>query len=156
MKKLTIILLILLKVNSSMGQSSNRIAPSDLIKIEDLLQPHLMDIEGFMNNNSQQFTQSLQSCVSITGKWKGKDKKDLVIEIYKAPDGLFYGKNSQGKIVLQQLRYDAKSNDYKGKMTPPNKDITLNLTLIPENSEKIKLIGKNLQITKTIYLSKVK
>lgn len=41
-------------------------------------------------------------------------------------------------------------------MTPPSKDITFNLTLIPENSEKIKLIGKNLQITKTIYLTKVK
>lgn len=97
-----------------------------------------------------------QSSSSITGKWKGKAKRDLVIEIYQAPDGLFYGKNSQGKIVLQQLQFDTKSNSYKGKMIPTSKDITLSVTLFPENSERIKLIGKNTMMTKTIYLTKIK
>lgn len=97
-----------------------------------------------------------QKNVSITGKWKGKEKKELVIEIYQATDSLYYGKNNQGKIILKQLRFDSKSNTYKGKMIPPNKDISLDVTLFPESSVKIKLVGKTNWITKAIYLTKLK
>lgn len=96
-----------------------------------------------------------QSSVSIIGKWKGKDKRDLVIEIYKATDGLYYGKNPKGKIVLRQLQFDAGSNTYKGKMIPTNKGISLDVTLFPESSVKIKLVGKGKISTKIIFLTKI-
>ena len=97
-----------------------------------------------------------QNSITITGKWKGEEKKELFIEIYKANDGFFYGKNEQGKLMLQRLQFDAKANAYKGKMVPPDKNISFDITLFPETATKIKLVGKKFFITKTFYLIKIK
>lgn len=93
---------------------------------------------------------------SIVGKWKSEEKKDLFIEIYKANDGYFYGKNKEGKNLLHQLIFDAKSNSYVGKMKPADKAISIQVNLYLLNNERIKLVGKKLLFSKTFYLVKIK
>ncbi len=97
-----------------------------------------------------------QSRAPITGKWKGEEKKDLIIDIYQATDSLFYGKDQQGKVVLRQLQFDSKSSTYKGKMVPPDKDIALDLVVFTETTGKLKLVARKFVMTKTFYLTKIK
>lgn len=79
-------------VNRNNNQFSNQNTDFNLIKSEFLMQPHLMDIEGFINNNGQQFTQSLNG-IAVSLNW---ENDDMIYEIqiplnsfYKIPTKLF-------------------------------------------------------------------
>ena len=93
---------------------------------------------------------------SLLGKWTSEEKKDLVLEIYKSADGLFYGKNQTGKLVLQLLQFDAKTKAYKGKMLAPEKDVMVDVSVFNENTDRLKLVVKKYMMTKIIYLTKIK
>jgi len=97
-----------------------------------------------------------QTNAAILGKWTTEEKKDLLLEIYKSADGLFYGKNQTGKLVLQQLQFDSKTKAYKGKMLAPEKDILVDVTVYNENVDRLKMVVKKFMITKIIYLTKIK
>ena len=97
-----------------------------------------------------------QANTTIVGKWTSEEKKNLVLEIYKSADGLFYGKNQSGKMILQQLKFDAKNKIYKGKMQPPDKDILADVTVYNENPDRLKMVVKKYMMTKIIYLTKIK
>jgi len=99
----------------------------------------------------------------ITGKWKGEDQPDTHVEIYKASDGLFYGKliyengktENLGKDMLKQLKFDKATNTYKGTMTPPDKELLLNVTLSLVDTDKIKLVARKLLLSKTMYFLRI-
>jgi uncharacterized protein (DUF2147 family) len=102
---------------------------------------------------------------AITGNWKAEDStKNLQMVVYLAKDGNYYGKvindNSQhsknGKLVLEELRYNKEANNYEGTMQPPEAGITLNATVTVENADRLKIEAKKLIKKKTMYLTRIK
>jgi hypothetical protein len=102
---------------------------------------------------------------AITGNWQAEDKsKDMQMEIYLARDGNYYGKiindnnkaSKNGTLVLQQLRYDEKKQQYNGTIKPPGASLTLNATVTMENTNRIKIVAKKFAMSKTMYLIRIK
>ena len=106
---------------------------------------------------------SAQTGSSIIGKWKGEDQPNNHVQFYFEKDGFYYGKlvsengktQNIGKAMMKQLKYDATTNTYKGTMTPPDKNITVNVTLSLIGNDKIKVVAKKFLITKTIYFLRI-
>ncbi|MCU0322956.1 MAG: hypothetical protein MUE72_11095 [Chitinophagaceae bacterium] len=104
-----------------------------------------------------------QTATDIIGKWKGEDKQNNHIEILLGNDGLYYGKliyedgkkENLYKQTMRNLIYDVTSKMYKGIMSPPDKDIELNVTISFVDKNKLKLVAKKLFITKTIYFLRI-
>jgi uncharacterized cupredoxin-like copper-binding protein len=106
-----------------------------------------------------------QHANQITGISKTDDKsKDFQMEIYLAKDGTYYGKiindnsksSKNGTLVLKKLSYNENSKNYKGSMTPPDTNITLNVTLTAENNDRLKLVARKFLMSKTMYLMRIK
>lgn len=100
-------------------------------------------------------TMFAQITSTIIGKWKAEDQPDKGSEIYLAKDGLYYGKESNGKILLKKLKYDDATKTFKGIMTPPDKDIEFNVTISFINNNKLKIVAKKFFITKTMFLIRI-
>lgn len=104
-----------------------------------------------------------QTAASIIGKWKGEDKPNNHIAISLHPDGMYYGilvyeegkTTNLGKKILNHLKYDAEKNIFKGTMSPPDANITLNITLSIVDNKKLKLTAKKLFLTKTLYFLRI-
>jgi uncharacterized protein (DUF2147 family) len=94
-----------------------------------------------------------QSGDKIVGVWENTERK-MTITIYRADNGYFYGKDSTGKLLLHKLEYDTETQSYKGKITPPDRDLSLDVTVHFETAEKLKLVAKRFLISKTIFLVK--
>lgn len=93
----------------------------------------------------------------IVGKWKDEKHNSKQLEIYLGKDGLYYGKEvTSDKIILKQLTYNEKLKNYTGKMSPPEKDITLNVTISFESSTRLKFVAKKFIMSKEIYFVKLK
>jgi hypothetical protein len=107
---------------------------------------------------------SAQTESTIIGKWKGDEKPDMQSEFYLDKDGLYYGKiikdvenkGTLGRIILKKFKYDAKTNAFKGKMSPPDRDMELDATITFVNNDKLKIVAKKFIITKTIYFIRIK
>jgi uncharacterized protein (DUF2147 family) len=105
-----------------------------------------------------------QSAGSITGNWKNEDKdKPMEMEIYLAKDGSYYGKviNSSdpaknGTLAIKSLRYDETAKKWKGTLQPPDINMTLNITITMENTNRPKMVAKKMLMSKTMYLTRTK
>lgn len=98
----------------------------------------------------------------IIGIWQAKDENNRKIEIYQDKGGLYQGKSishskrQKSSNVIKNLKYDATSKSYKGTMSPPDKDITLNVTITITDNDELKIIAKKLLITKTMFFTRLK
>ncbi|WP_445908837.1 hypothetical protein [Yeosuana sp.] len=98
----------------------------------------------------------------IVGLWHAKDENNRKIEIYQDTEGLFQGKSvtnfskEKSSRVLKDLKYDSKSNSYKGKMSPPDMDMTLDVTITVINKDELKLEAEKFLITKTMHFNRTK
>lgn len=99
-----------------------------------------------------------QSANDISGKWKAEDDSSKLIEIYLAKDGFYYGKANNPKqtgykqIMINKLQYNAGNKTYKGTMTPPDMDMTMNVTISFVTKTKLKVVAKKIIMSKTFYL----
>jgi uncharacterized protein (DUF2147 family) len=92
----------------------------------------------------------------IIDTWQAEEDASKKMEIYLAKDGLFYSKDSTGKLILKKLKYNEKTKSYSGQITPPEKDMTLNVTISFESDNKLKMLAKKFIMSKTLYLIKIK
>jgi uncharacterized protein (DUF2147 family) len=93
----------------------------------------------------------------IVGYWNSKEGNSKKIEIYLDKDGYFQGisapsnKDKKSKKILKDLKYDSKTNSYKGTMSPPDKDILLDVTLTITSNNELKIVARKFIMSKTIY-----
>jgi hypothetical protein len=105
-----------------------------------------------------------QTQSTIIGKWKGEDKPNLQSEFYLGKDGLYCGKiikdtenkGTLGRIILKKFKFDPKTSSFKGRMSPPDRDIELDATITFESKDKLKIVAKKFIMTKTIYFIRIK
>lgn len=105
-----------------------------------------------------------QTPQTIVGKWKGVEEPERQIEFVQEKDGSFSGKviNDQskepknGKVILKHLLFDSKTKTFKGKMSPPDKDISMDATVYFIGSNKIKVESSMLFITKKFHFVRIK
>ena len=100
---------------------------------------------------------------NIIGKWYAEEIEKSTIEIEQKEDGNFYGeivasekKEWIGKTVLDNLKYDSKTNTWKGEIYSLKRNMTIDVTLSLESEMRLKLVGKKLFMTKTFYWKKIK
>ena len=98
---------------------------------------------------------------SIIGKWYAEEIEKSTIEIEQKEDGNFYGeivasekKEWIGKMVLDNLKYDSKTNTWKGEIYSLKRNMTIDVTLSLESEMRLKLVGNKLFMTKTFYWKK--
>ncbi len=87
----------------------------------------------------------------LSGKWKATEK-DLIVALYEGKDGLYYGKDPKGHLVLDRLRYDAKEGVYRGTLQPPDRPSPIPVTVLLEGRDRLRLEVRKFFITKTLYL----
>ena len=110
------------------------------------------------------FAVSAQSGKDILGKWKTDDNVNLEAEIFSSNDGLYYGKIVQdkgkkvnnGKIILKKFVYNSKTNSFKGKLSPHDRDIDLNAIITFESHDILKVVARKFLFSKTIYFKRIK
>ena len=89
--------------NRNNNQNRNQNADFNLIKNEFRMQPHLMELEGFINNNGQQYTQSLNG-IAVSLNWENDDMiYELKIPLNsfdKSPSTLFSEKKVLALTVI--------------------------------------------------------
>lgn len=101
---------------------------------------------------------------SLIGKWKGEKETGKQSEFYLAKDGFYYGKicadaekaENVGKIIMKKLVYDATSKTFKGTMSPPDRDLELNVTISFVTNDRIKVVAKKFVMSKTMYFTRIK
>jgi hypothetical protein len=81
------------------------------------------------------FSGTAQAVTGIAGKWKDASNADKVIDIYKHTDSKFYGKGSNGFIVLKQLAWDDKEKLYRGILVNPDnkEEFTIAITQVDKS-----------------------
>lgn len=93
---------------------------------------------------------------ALLGKWQATDNKEMIVEIYKANNGLYYGKKADGNLILKELKYNSSSKTYSGIMQIPDADVTMKVEITLESQEKFKMIATKFFISKTRYFNKIK
>ncbi len=105
-----------------------------------------------------------QECTApdICGVWLGQEKTSK-IDIYRKGN-LWEGKavwydeygdiGDQNVIVLRDLSYDAKENEWTGKIYDPFRKKSFNVTVSLQRNGKLKVVGRAGVISKTMYWTK--
>jgi len=98
---------------------------------------------------------------SILGNWFSPDMEHSTIEVYKADDGLIYGKIIDcdkkewiGETILKKVAYDEESKQWKGEIYSLVRNTSIDVTLNFHSENQLKIVGKKWFITKTFYWSK--
>jgi hypothetical protein len=99
---------------------------------------------------------------NLLGRWKDEKDNKRVVEIYLAKDGLYYGKVVKlpdntaklGHLLFQKCSFDAKTESLNGTMHPPKGNIMIDATIQLDKDGKLKVVGKKLFVTKTLYFIK--
>ena len=107
---------------------------------------------------------SAQNEIDILGKWKAEDNVNVEAEIYFSDDGAYYGKVikdknikvTNGKIFLKKFVFNKKTNSFKGKMSPHDRDTELNGTITFISEDKLKVVASKFLFSKTIYFLRIK
>ena len=110
------------------------------------------------------FAVSAQKGKDILGKWKTEDNFNLEAEIFSSNDGLYYGKIVQdkgkkvnnGKIILKKFVYNSKTNSFKGKLSPHDRNMEMNAIITFENHDILKVVAHKFLFSKTIYFLRIK
>jgi uncharacterized protein (DUF2147 family) len=94
--------------------------------------------------------------------WLGQEKTSK-IDIYRKGN-LWEGKavwyseygdiSDQNVIVLRDLSYDAKENEWTGKIYDPFRKKSFNVTVSLQRNGKLKVVGRAGVISKTMYWTK--
>ena len=92
---------------------------------------------------------------SIVGKFKNEERKEI-IEIYKAKDGLFYGKNESGQLLLHKLKFNPEKNRFEGTMIPPGKSFSMDVTIKEETADNFRMTVTKFFISQTNHLTRIK
>ena len=108
------------------------------------------------------FAQSSSAENEIKGIWVATEMNNSQIEIYKATDGLWYGKilksddaKTIGKMIFRNGKYDATAKKWKGELVKPDNGMTLTAELNLESNGKLKVKGSKFFMTKTFYWTKL-
>lgn len=123
--------------------------------MQHIIQTTLFSMFYLFSFSEMGFTQTNPS---ISGRWVMENEPQKIISIYLARDGFYYGKIDQpaskdnGKLVIQKLRYNTEKKLYQGTMSPPDQNITLNVSLTFVGEKRIKLEARKMFLTKTMYL----
>ncbi len=98
----------------------------------------------------------------ILGLWFAADLHNSTIKVYQARDGLIYGKIVKsdnkdwiGEVILKKVRYDAKSNTWKGEVYSLTMFFTVGVELSLLSEAKLKIVGTRFFMSKTFYWKKV-
>jgi hypothetical protein len=115
----------------------------------------------FLLIGSQLFSQSKEN--DIEGNWYCEEADKTTMKIFKSKDGLWYSivltsddKKSIGKNALKKLEYNPTENHYKGGLYVASKNLNLSAVVSLQPDGKLKVVGKKLIISKTVYWSRVK
>jgi hypothetical protein len=118
-------------------------------------------IISFLLIGSQLFSQSKEH--DIAGNWYSEEADKTTMEIFKSKDGLWYStvltsddKRGIGKNALKKLAYNPTENYYKGDLYAAGKNSNLSAVVSLQPDGKLKVLGKKLIISKTVYWSRVK
>jgi len=97
----------------------------------------------------------------LIGKWYAEDLEQSVISIVKKSDGTLEGTIVEsadskfiGKRVLYDLKYEGDDQAFKGRLYSPKRNMEIDCTITFESSEKLKIVGKKLFMTRTFYWDK--
>jgi len=98
-----------------------------------------------------------QTNPSISGRWVMENEPQKIISIYLARDGFYYGKltSRHHRIMASWSSKNCGTilrKMYQGTMSPPDQNITLNVSLTLVGEKRIKLEAKKMFLTKTMYL----
>ena len=103
------------------------------------------------------------SANDFQGNWITAEMDNTTVNIYLAKDGYWYGKitNSDskehiGKLLLHKLKYDHSKKVLTGELQRPGKGMKVNATLSLNGDGMLKVVGKKLLFSKTVYFSKIK
>ena len=96
-----------------------------------------------------------QSKFSIKGRWKIENCNNQVIEIYESEGGLFYGKETFGRMVFEKLKYDSRDGRFIGKMILPDQIFGNDVEIYYESYRRLKLIVRKPLDTHIIYLTQI-
>lgn len=95
------------------------------------------------------------------GKWHSTEM-DMVVYIYKAKDGYWYGKvvesgnkSNIGKLMLKKLSPNKEQNQLKGKVKKPETGFEANATLELDGKNQLKLTTSILFMSRTFDLTRV-
>jgi len=94
----------------------------------------------------------------IVGTWEAKELENSLIQVYRAEDGLFYGKIIKSdredwvnEIILKETKYSIRDKTWSGLVYSLERKMHINVTINMESSTKLKLVGKKFFMTKTFY-----
>ncbi|WP_297332968.1 hypothetical protein [Flavobacterium sp.] len=109
--------------------------------------------------NCALFAQS--SANAFKADWYASEMDNTTITIFQSSDGLWYGKiiNSTnkeniGKYLLEKMRYNPSDKSLEGQLKNPENKMVVKATLTLEGNNKLKIVGKKLLFTKTVYFIK--
>jgi len=91
----------------------------------------------------------------IVGKYRNEERKET-IEIYKAKDGLFYGKNESGQLLLHKLKFNAEKKRYEGTLVPLGKNFSMDVIIKEESADSFKMTVTKFFISQTNRLTRIK
>ena len=96
------------------------------------------------------------------GNWVTTEMDNTSINIYLAKDGYWYGKiiksdskEHVGKFLLKKLKYDITKKVLTGELQRPGNGMKVNATLSVNSDGTLKVVGKKLLLSKTVYFSKL-
>lgn len=97
------------------------------------------------------------------GKWYTEEKDKTTVDVYKATDGLYYGKivasakpEFIGKMMMLKLKFNAKDNTLEGNMKQPSDGMEAKSTLSIVDDKTLKVVAKKFFMTKTIMMVRPK
>jgi uncharacterized protein (DUF2147 family) len=108
------------------------------------------------------FAQSPSAENAIKGIWAATEMNNSQIEIYKAADGLWYGKilksdesKTIGKVIFRKGKYDATTKKWTGELVKPDNGMILTAELNLESNSNLQVKGSKFFMTKTFYWTKL-
>ena len=98
---------------------------------------------------------------AIEGKWFAEEMDNSTIVISEKKEA-FFGKVIESdnaehleKNILKNFVYDPAENHWKGKIFSPKKNMIIQATITMIDRSKLKIVGKKLFFTKTMYFTRI-
>jgi uncharacterized protein (DUF2147 family) len=121
----------------------------------------LIAISLFLWISNSLFAQNNEN--DIAGNWYCEEADKTTMKIFKNTDGFWYStiltsddKKGIGKNALKKMEYNPIEKQYKGDLYVAGKNLNLSATVSLQPDGKLKIVGKKVIISKTLYWNKVK
>ena len=99
---------------------------------------------------------------TILGTWFAPDLDRSTIRVYRARNGLIYGKIIEsanedwvGEIVLKEVRYDSQAETWKGEVYSLTMYFTVDVELTLLDADRLQVVGTRFLMSKTFYWERV-